>query len=86
MPKFFKKKKTMYTKLAPETVYTLYQFQIKIYLESFESINHLSIFYNLNIILNYWFISKIINIRGNFIWMLLGSLVSLYDIVFHFSQ
>ena len=55
----------------------LYQFQMKIYLESFESLYHLNIFYSLNIILNYWFISKTINIRDNFIWMPLPSLVSL---------
>ena len=77
MPQFFKKKKTIYKKLVPQTVYTLYQFQIKIYLEPFESIYHLSIFYNLKIILNYWFISKTINIRDNFIRMRLGSLVYL---------
>ena len=76
MSQFFKKE-TMYTRLVPQTVYALHQFQIKIYLESFESIYHLSIFYNLKIILNYWFISKTFNIRGNFIWMPLGFLVSL---------
>ena len=47
---------------------TLYQFHIKIYFESFVSIYHWSTFCNLNIILNYWFISKTVNIRGNFIW------------------
>ena len=36
----FQEKKTKYTKL----VYTLNRFQIKIYLESFESIYHLKIF------------------------------------------
>ena len=60
-------KKTMYTKLVPQTLYTLHQFHIKMYLESFDSNYQLSIFYNLNIILNYCFVSKTINIRGNFI-------------------
>ena len=58
----------MYTKLVPQTVYAQYKFHIKIYLESFESIYHSSIFQNLNITLNYGFISKTINIRGNLIW------------------
>ena len=56
---------------------TLYKFNIKIYLELFVSIyplNHLfgiiykSKFYNFNVTLNNWFISRTINIRGNFIW------------------
>ena len=33
-------------KLVPQTVYTLYQSHIKMYLESFESIYHLGISYN----------------------------------------
>ena len=45
---------------------TLYKFHIKIYLESFVFIYHLhhlfGIIYNLNITLNYWFISKTNNI------------------------
>ena len=49
MLQFFKKKETMYTTLVPQTVYTLYHFPIKIYLETFVSIYHLSIFYNSNI-------------------------------------
>ena len=44
-------------KIVPQTVYKLYQFYIRIYLESFESIYNLSTFCNLNITLNYWFIS-----------------------------
>ena len=54
----------------------LYKFHIKIYLESFVSIYHSyhlfgmiykSISCNFSITLNYWFISKTINIRSNFI-------------------
>ena len=41
----FQEKKTKYTKLVyTQPVYTLNRFQIKIYLESFESIYHLKIF------------------------------------------
>ena len=64
----FQDKKNMYTKLLPRTLYAMYQFHIKIYLELFVSVYHLRIFYNLNITLNYWFFSKKpINIKGKFI-------------------
>ena len=52
---------------------TLHKFHIKIYFESFVFIDHLyylleiiyrSIFYNPNMKLNYWFISKTSNIWG----------------------
>ena len=89
----------MLTKLVPETVHNI-TFHIRIYLKSFVSIYYLyhlfgtiykSIFYNSNIKLNDWFISKTINILGNFIWKCTLSpwydyLYDFSSLVFYFSQ
>ena len=65
----------MYTKLVPEIVHYI-KFHIKIYLQSFVPVYHLchlfgiiykSIFYNSNITLNYWVITKTINIKDNLV-------------------
>ena len=76
MLQFFKKQR-LHTQNCFQKEYILYKFQIKMYLESFVSIYHLYhlfaiiykiMFYNLNITLNYCFISKTINIKGHFSW------------------
>ena len=73
----FLRNKNYVHKISSRNSTLLYKFHIKIYLESFVSIYNLyhlfgiiykSIFLNFNITLNYWFISKTIFIRGNFIW------------------
>ena len=72
----------MYTALVPETVPYI-KFHIKTYSQSSVSICNLlyfiilyhlfwiiygSIFYDSKITPNYWFISKTINVWGNFVW------------------
>ena len=66
----------MYKKIVLETVHYI-KFCFKIYLQSYLSMHRFynlfgiickSIFYNLNITWNYWFISKTITIKDNVIW------------------
>ena len=60
----------MYTKLVSETAFTLKFIwnRLSIYhLHHLLGIMYKSIFFNLNMTLNYWFISKTINMRGNVI-------------------
>ena len=67
-------RKENYADKISSTKSRLYKFYIKIYLESFAAVSHLYhlfgiiYFCNLNItLMNNWFISKAINIRGDFI-------------------
>ena len=59
--------KPMYTKLVPSFTSAWKHLYLVYHLYHLFEIIYESIFYNLKITLNYWFISKTINTRGNFI-------------------
>ena len=46
----------------------LFEIKFVYHLHHLFGINYKTLLYSLKITLNYWFISKIINIKGNFIW------------------